>query len=335
MSELINYILSSSGTLAMPIAVYPGAAITGATVSDIVTDPEKQFNAQYEIHKRYETWIVQTAMDLSVEAEAFGSEIQLAEKEIPTVRGRLVTDKEQIDALTIPAAGERRTKVYLDTVRLLTKLDTKPFVLGGMIGPFSLAGRLFGVSESLELTMTEPDTMHLLIEKCTIFLTAYAEGFKQAGADGVFIAEPSAGLLSPRSLGLFSSEYIKRIHEAVKDDSFTPILHNCAAKINHLPAILESGVSLYHFGSPMDLPAALKSVPGTTVLCGNLDPAGIFLNSSEKEILIHTEALLRATSEHNNFVISSGCDVPPGVTMNKLDAFYKAVNNFGNKDQWL
>lgn len=328
MSKLTNYILSSSRTLAMPIAVYPGADITGATVSAIVTDPEEQFKAQYEIHKRYETWIVQSAMDLSVEAEAFGSEIQLADNEIPTVRGRLVTDKEQVDALSIPAAGEKRTKVYFETVRLLTGLDTKPFVLAGMIGPFSLAGRLFGVSESLELTITETDTMHMLIEKCTTFLTAYAEGFKQAGANGVLIAEPTAGLLSPRSLGEFSSAYIKRIHEAVNDDSFSLILHNCAARINHLPAVLKSGVSIYHFGSPMDLPAALKSVPETTVLCGNLDPAGIFLNSSEKEISNHTESLLRATGDHKNFVISSGCDVPPGVTMNKLDAFYKAVNNF-------
>ncbi len=40
-------------------------------------------------------------------------------------------------------------------------------MLGGLIGPFSLAGRLFGVSESLELTLTEPETTKALLEKTT------------------------------------------------------------------------------------------------------------------------------------------------------------------------
>jgi hypothetical protein len=29
--------------------------------------------------------------------------------------------------------------------------------MGGLIGPFSLAGRIFGVSEALEATAAEPD----------------------------------------------------------------------------------------------------------------------------------------------------------------------------------
>ncbi len=325
MNKLENHILSSPQKLAMPIAVYPGGEITGATVRDIVTDPEKQFNAQYEIHKRYETWIVQSAMDLSVEAEAFGSDIQIIDNEIPNVQGRLLTGNDEVNALQIPVPGTGRTRVYIDTVRLLAALDTKPFVLGGMIGPFSLAGRLFGVSESLELTLTEPEVMHTLLDKSTGFLIAYARAFKDAGADGVLIAEPSAGLLSPRSLGEFSSVYIKKINDAAGDDSFSIVLHNCAARLHHLPAIFESGVSILHFGAPMDMVSALKSVPETTILCGNLDPAGVFLTSSGQEIYDNTQELLRKTANHKNFVISSGCDIPPGVSVSKLDAFYEAV----------
>jgi uroporphyrinogen decarboxylase len=310
----------------MPIAVYPGAESVGATVADVVTDAEKQFNAQREIHTRYDTWIVQSAMDLSVEAEAFGSEIHITEHEIPTVRNRLVSDEEEIDALAVPKPGEKRTQVYLDTVRRYTGLERRPFILAGMIGPFSLAGRLFGVSESLELTATVPERLHRLIEKSTHFLIAYAGAFKAAGAHGVLIAEPTAGLLSPRSLVAFSSAYVRKINDAVGDENFTIILHNCAARIQHLPAVLESGVSMLHFGAPMDIVGALQHVPETVILMGNLDPAGVFLNASAGQVYERTQDLLRATSGYPNFVISSGCDIPPGVTMEKLDAFYRAVD---------
>ena len=94
-------------------------------------------------------------------------------------------------------------------------------VLGGCIGPFSLAARIVGVSEAMELTLTEPELMHVLLEKSAEFLTAYLTSFKRAGAAGVIMAEPAAGLLSPRGLASFSSAYIRQIGIAVGDDRFS------------------------------------------------------------------------------------------------------------------
>ena len=123
--------------------------------------------------------------------------------------GRLVTNLEQATKLPVPQPGDRRTAVYLETVRRLKKLPSRPLVLGGCIGPFSLATRLVGVSEALELTLSEPDLMQAVLEKSTAFLTGYARAFKEAGADGLIMAEPAAGLLSPRGLPTHSSIYVK------------------------------------------------------------------------------------------------------------------------------
>jgi uroporphyrinogen decarboxylase len=331
MGVISDFILSANKNVAMPIAVYPGVSLTTASIREVVTNPQAQFEAQERLHRRYETWIVQSAMDLSVEAEAFGSDIHITDNEIPTVHGRLVTNEEQINCLIIPKPGKGRTGVYLDTVRMLAALETKPLVLGGMIGPFSLAGRLFGVSEALEITMTESCMLHTLLEKCTAFLITYAEAYKTAGAHGILIAEPSAGLLSPRSLSTFSSAYIKRIVDSTGRNGFDVILHNCAARIAHIPAILESGAGLLHFGAPMDIAGALEKVSGTTVVFGNLDPAGVFVNSSEDEIFNCVTDLLRQTGRYRNFVLSSGCDVPPGTAIEKLDALYRALDAYNRE----
>jgi uroporphyrinogen decarboxylase len=75
----------------------------------------------------------------------------------------------------------------------------------------------------------------------------------------------------------------------------------------------------------MDLPAALKQVPPETIVCGNLDPAKVFVNSNSAEVEQAVRALLEATQSHRNYVLSSGCDVPPGTRMENIDAFYQAL----------
>ncbi len=319
-------VLASSRRLALPIATYPGLALTGATVREAVNHAQIQYDAIAALHERYRPPVALSAMDLSAEAEAFGSTLHVADNEIPSVTGRLVTSLEQANRLAVPQPGDRRTAVYLETVRLLKKLPSRPLVLGGCIGPFSLASRLVGVSEALELTLAEPDLMQVVLEKSTAFLTDYARAFKEAGADGLIMAEPAAGLLSPRGLLTHSSIYIKRIAAAVEDGRFALILHNCAARLLHLPAILETGLTSFHFGAPMDLPAALGNVSPEVVLCGNLDPAGVFCQLAPAEVTARAADLLAHTAAHRNYVLSSGCDVPAGAPLASLDAFYAAVN---------
>jgi uroporphyrinogen decarboxylase len=323
-------ILNSPRRLALPISMYPGLALTGAKVSDIVTNPQAQFEAQAALRQRYQSPFVLCAMDLSVEAEAFGCTIAVSDSEVPTVTGRLVTNLEQAEKLKLPQPGDKRTAVYLDAARLLGKMSGHPFVFGGCIGPFSLAARLVGVSEAMELTIAEPELMHMLVEKSAAFLVNYLKAFRAAGAGGIVMAEPAAGLLSPRGLSAYSSAYIKRISAEVSDESFAILLHNCAAKLLHLPAILETGLKAFHFGAPMDIVGALGKVAPDVVLCGNLDPAGAFMQSSSLEITAKAAHLIAAAAPHRNFVISSGCDLPPNAPLASLDAFYQAVQTSNN-----
>ncbi len=325
MSIVAQRILSSTHRLAMPVLTFPGAALAGTNVRGMVTDPAKQAAASLALHKKYATPFIMSAMDLSVEAEEFGATIRMDDWEVPTVTGRFVTDMAGIEAITVPAVGTKRTTVYLKTVEKLRAAGTDALVLGGMIGPFSLAGRLFGVSEALAETAGEPAMMHALVKKATAFLTTYARAFKAAGAHGLIIAEPTAGLMSPHSTAEFSSPYVRQIREAVEDASFTVILHNCGARIGHLDATLASGATILHFGKPMDIAAALARVPGGTVLCGNLDPSEVFVGSTAEEVTTRTAALLSATAGYKNFVISSGCDVPAGAPPANLGAFFSTV----------
>jgi len=327
MRPLLETALAAQPRFILPILTFPGAALAGVTIRQMVTGPDAQVAAVRALHDRYRLPVVLSAMDLSAESEAFGCAVHLGDNEVPTVTGRRVEDRAGAEALEVPEPGAGRTGVYLETVRRLTQLPGRPFVLGGMVGPFSLAARVYGVSEALGLTLEDPELAHTLIAKAARFLAAYAQAFKAAGADGVVMAEPTAGLLSPRALGEFSSAYVRRIVEAVDDSGFTLILHNCAARLVHLPQVLASGARALHFGAPMDLPAALGQVPPTTLVCGNLDPSRVFVQSTPTEVATATRALRLATAAFPNHILSSGCDIPPGTPVANLDAFFAAASD--------
>ncbi|MDD3155870.1 MAG: uroporphyrinogen decarboxylase family protein [Victivallaceae bacterium] len=322
-----DHILSSPAPLAMPIAVYPGLKITGDSVRQMVTDSDAQVAAILALYERYHTFAALTAMDLSVEAEAFGAKIAMSDDEIPTVSERLVTEPEEIDGLVVPefGSGPARCRVALEVIaKLKSRTDRPRFLVGGIIGPYSLAARLYGVSEALELTLLDPDAAHRLLRKCTGFLIDYARAYRAAGADALCMAEPAAGLLWPEGLAEFASRYISEIREAVEDADFKIILHNCGCRIEHLPYLLESGVKLFHFGAPMNLVEALNQVPDDVVVSGNLDPAPTFVNASPEEVSALTWTLRRQTAGYRNFLLSSGCDIPPNAKLENLDAFFAA-----------
>jgi uroporphyrinogen decarboxylase len=326
MTTLSDLVRASQVPLAMPVATFPGVTLTGTTVRDLVQDAGKQSETQLAFHRRFGTGVLMSCMDLSVEAEAFGARVVFSDTEVPTVTGRLVTDAAGVASLRVPAIGTGRTRVYLDTVGNLVRQGNGIPVIAGMIGPFSLAGRLFGVSETLLATASGPEVLSPLLDNVTGFLLAYAAAFKSAGASGVIIAEPSAGLLSPRGMAAYSSTYVRRIIEGVEGDGFEVVLHNCAAKTFHLEAVAASGAHIVHFGAPMDIPAALAKLPQGTIVCGNLDPAGVFVGSTPEAIAQLTRNLISATEGYSNFVISSGCDIPAATPLENLDAFFHEVS---------
>lgn len=163
-------------------------------------------------------------MDLTVEAEAFGARLSMSPNEVPSVCGRLLTGYADVEALQIPSVESGRMPQYLLADRLAAEGIDKP-VLAGCIGPYSRQVCLYDMTEIMMAIYTEPDTVLLLLEKCTEFILRYCLAIKETGVAGVIMAGPPAGLLSNEDCQRYSSVYVKRIIDAVQDDSFAVILH--------------------------------------------------------------------------------------------------------------
>lgn len=332
MKQWIEDLKTSEKKKAMPVLSFPSISLMGITVKELINSSELQAKAMKLVADRVNSLASVSMMDLSVEAEAFGSEITVSDDEVPTVTNALVTNITQAQELKVPPVGTARTGIYINAIKSACELITDRPVFAGVIGPFSLAGRLMDVSEAMINCYIEPDMVHITLDKATQFLIDYINSYKEAGANGIVMAEPLTGMLSPDLAATFSEPYVKRIVDAVQTDDFIVIYHNCGDNtIEMMNSILNTGCSAYHFGNAVKMADVLSLVPSDTVVMGNIDPAGQFRNGTPESIKATTEELLKECSKYNNFIISSGCDIPPLSSWDNIDAFFEAVDNYYSK----
>lgn len=329
MNQWIEEVIESQKKKALPVLSFPSIQKMGITVAELINDSEKQAEGMKLTADQFPSAASVSLMDLSLEAEAFGAQIRISDDEVPTVIGALISEEEEAEALEVPEIGAGRTQIYIDAIqKACTKITDRP-VFAGVIGPFSLAGRLMGVSDALIYCFEEPDMVHIILEKATEFLIKYCKEYKKAGANGVVMAEPLAGLLSPALADEFSAEYVRRIVKEIQDEEFLMIYHNCGdSALKTIDTIVTNGCRAFHFGNVIDMEEIMKHIPDNMLAMGNVDPAGEFRNGTSESIYNATQEILRKCGNYSNFVISSGCDIPPMSPWENIDSFFKAVEDF-------
>lgn len=313
----------------LPVLSFPAIQMMDITVKELISSSDLQAKGMKLVADRVDAAAAVSLMDLSLEAECFGSTIRFSDDEVPTVIGSVVSTEEEADALEVPAIGAGRTAIYIEAIEKAVKLIEDRPVLAGVIGPFSLAGRLMDVSEAMIYCYDEPDMVHTVLEKVTDFIIKYILEYKRVGANGVVVAEPLAGLLSPALAEEFSADYMKKIVDAVQDEEFIVVYHNCGnCTIQQIESICSIGAPMLHFGNAINMAEMMEHVPAEIIAAGNVDPASEFRNGTVESIKKATKEVMAACSKYPNFAISSGCDIPPMSKWENIEAFFEAVQEF-------
>ena len=314
----------------LPVLSFPAIQKMGITVKELISSSDLQARAMKLVADATpEAAASLSMMDLSLEAEAFGSRIRVTSNEVPTVVGAIIEDEDDAEDLEVPALGKGRTQIYIDAIEKAVKLiDDRP-VFAGTIGPFSLAGRLLGVADAMVYCLEEPDMVHTVLDKATRFLIDYLKAYRAVGANGVLMAEPLAGILSPDLEEEFSCRYMKRIVAEAQTDEFLVGYHNCGNNtLRQTESIIQNGCRLMHFGNAIDMGEMVKKIPENILVMGNVDPASQFRNGTPESVKAATIALMQKCASHRNFVPSSGCDIPPMSPWENIMAFFDGINAY-------
>ena len=310
----------------VPILSFPSTQLLGISVKELISSAEMQVKGMQAVAEKCNVGASLNMMDLSVEAEAFGAKIRFYEDDIPTVEKGIIDGIADAQNIAVPEIGAGRTGICVDGIRKAKQVITDIPVFCGVIGPYSLAGRLFDMTELMMECYDSPEEVKILLSKATDFIIRYIKAFKDAGADGVIMAEPAAGLLSPALAEEFSMPFVNEIFKAVNSDNFVVCYHNCGdAAGDMLEMIAELDADIIHLGNAINLKKALELFPPDKIVMGNVNPV-LFRTGTPDGIDADVQRIYDECSEYENFMISTGCDVPAASGWENINAYFEKVN---------
>lgn len=325
--SLLTLAIQSRRRLAIPLAAAPGMQLLKLPADDVHRSGQLQFECIRTLAMQTDAKVLVTFMDLSIEAEAFGCAIRYSDTGNPEIVETIAPER-----LATPPIGAGRTGEVLRCAELCAKQLTQP-VLGGLIGPFSLACLLTGMSEMMMMAAVEPDQAHAILQIAADFLRQYLLALRQTGLAGAIIAEPSAGLLSTEMSRDFSVHYLRQIIASAKSDDFAVILHNCGKTEKQVQVLLSSGADALHVGNAVDIRQILAQAPPDFPILGNLDPVGVLCDGAEDTVRAAVREFLQTTAAYPNHIVSSGCDIPAQTPIANIKAFFAAVQDHNQENQ--
>ncbi|MDD4239309.1 MAG: uroporphyrinogen decarboxylase family protein [Desulfotomaculaceae bacterium] len=317
----------------LPILFFPCLALSNKGVTEVVNDAQAHFEIMEKVLSTFPKMIgAMTGMDLTSEAETFGCNVSFSDTEAPHATNEVVFDRASAESLKVPSLQAGRGPVFVKAAQLASQNITDRPTFGGMLGPYSLAAVLMGIERTLKASIKDKQTVHIVLEKCTEYGIAYAKAFKEAGANGILIAEPTAGLLSPKQCDEFSSKYVKEMVDAVQDEEFFVVLHNCGQTVKLVNSMVSTGAKGYHFGNAVDMVDVISQISEDYLVFGNIDPSRVLNEGTAELIKGTTKSLLEKMKPYRHFVLSTGCDLPPEISIANLESYFEALDEF-NKDK--
>jgi uroporphyrinogen decarboxylase len=246
-------------------------------------------------------------MDLTVEAEFLGGSLTITEDDPPAVADPALKNGESIGALFENKTVGGRMPIFAEVVSELKRSLDVP-VCAYVIGPLTLAGEIMDLVRAMKATRKNPDYLHQVLSKSTQLIIRYAALLEDAGADLICVLEPSAMMISAAQFPEFSGQYCQRIfNEGI---SGMRVLHICG-DTNHLVLEMEkTGADGLSLDKQVILPKVHDTLRHDTILIGNIDPVSVLTLGDAAAVKNSSMQLVQAMEEKENFILSSGCDIP-------------------------
>lgn len=329
--NLYDRVLTYGRRLVAPMAGYPGLRLIGCSAREAVRDAEVQLEGLEALAERLNPDIVFTLMDISVEAESLGLEIDYFDRKAPSPGGARSMGAEEIRGMDIPdPESSGRMPVYL---RVAEKLSSRSGRICGayVTGPFTLLSQLMGEDRLLDRARLGDD-----LKEETGFVTAVVGEYAAALAervDLVIVVDPAAGALDSREFSRLCAPYMVGIAGIIRASGSA-----CAVCIpgdiyHILGEMALTGVEVICLDARTDLPRATDALPSSLLIMGNLDPRRVLELGSAEDVRWEVRRLLRRMDGRRNFILSTGGDVAADTPMRNLEAMMEEALSWRSRTE--
>jgi [methyl-Co(III) methanol-specific corrinoid protein]:coenzyme M methyltransferase len=214
-----------------------------------------------------------------------------------------------------------RIPELLKAVRILKKEvgDAVP-ILGGIIGPFTIAGALLEPVPLLKASFKTPEKMRPFLEVAEKAGTALAQALIDAGVDIIACEDMTASpaLIAPNTYRDFELEYQKRQFDAI---SAPKILHICGNVDNIVEWMGQTGADILSIEPKTNGKLARKKCGPDIILMGGVDTVTTLYLKDTVTVKNECEKSIADGIQ----ILAPGCTVAPGTPTENLVAMVEVA----------
>lgn len=257
----------------------------------------------------------------TVESEALGCNLQDGgEIGVPSIGSHPYQVGDAVPSLD-ELVSKGRIPVVAEAVKMLKEsIGNEAAVLGGIVGPFSIATNLLGLMNIMMAVVMEPEKIEPWLEVAGDAALIYGDALIKAGADGIVIEDmmSSMDMISPQIYHDQAGPHMKRLVERLGD--IPTILHICG-KVNPLVEdMIATGVSAFSVDAKVDVKDIKEKIAksGRTVtVVGGIDAVEtLFYGDDVEPTFVQSKASILAGYD----LLAPSCSIPPATPLNKLRA---------------
>jgi uroporphyrinogen decarboxylase len=300
----------------------PGVRLTNTKINENYEDADIQFRSLKALYDKYHPNFMFNMMDLSLEAESLGLKILKPDDAPYTIVEHPIKNEHDLGKLDIPHPKKNgRMPIASKVIRKMHK-GFDCINVAYIIGPYTLAGLLCGASTVIKNVLKNVVFLEKVLEFSSKVIDIYCTELISSGADMICMLEPTATGLSPEQFKEFSGNYIKKL----KSNWNIPlILHICGDTTSLICEMIKTNCKGISLDAMVDLQHAANLISSDILILGNIDPVRVLAFGNKEEVEEKVKKLLFDMRGVDNFILSSGCDIPLDTPLENIEAFMKAV----------
>ncbi len=304
------------------------ALIAGKTIREYVLSGRELADCQLKALKRYGYDCIFAVMDVNIETEALGSKLVYSSDDYPYVQSHVFTKGTNLDLIPIPDPHTKgRMPQILEALGIMRReVGEEVLVSGCVLGPMTLAGQLVGLETALYLAVDDPGAFERLLDFATRVLIRFATAQIEAGAQVVLVFDPAASMsvIPPAFFREIELPRLNKLFEASKTNGLSGgWLHIAGPIAPVLPYYGETGAGIFNFDYCVDPNEVMSAAPR---LCFNGNIKSLdFETAQPEEIFNESLRLMELFSARGGFILSSGCEIPPGSKPENVAALVAAA----------
>jgi uroporphyrinogen decarboxylase len=283
-------------------------------------------------------WVGSGFHNLAV--QALGGQLKWRPRGTPDVKAPLLAgDASQVATalsqfdLGRLAAEPAISALWGATALVRKTIGAETLVGASQWGPFTLAGLLLGVERMMRNMIRDPAEVHRVLAFATELSYAYLSPFAKNGAEILSVAEPtsSGDMVSRKQLEEFTVPYLTRIIRRLKADGSRVIVHICGNITNRLDLLPPTAADLLSVDYTVRLDKVRCIVGPYMAYAGNLNPVAILQQSSPRQVIEAAWAALDQVEGDARYVLMPGCDIPPAVPIENVQALVQAARTWSSR----